>query len=56
MRTCAEAILIEVVEEGDEAPETVIRQSLTRGELEKIVCTWAEELDFDQLCTENVLD
>ena len=36
--------MIEVVSEETEPPETNIRESLTRSELNNIVYKWAEEL------------
>ena len=56
VRTCAEAILIEVVNEESDPPETVIRESLDRTGFGKIVNTWAEELELEQLCTDDVLN
>ena len=58
VRTCAEAILIEVVTEqnGTEPPETNIREYVGREDFQSIVYTWAEELEFEQVCSEKVLD
>ena len=47
VKTCAEAILIEVVNEDGNGPDTVIREALTRHEFSEIVYTWTEELGFD---------
>lgn len=52
VHTCAEAILIEVVSQeqmlqGKDPPETCIRQALDRESFNKIVYTWAEELEFE---------
>ena len=44
VRTCAEAMLIEVVDEETDPPQTRIRQFLSRSELNKIVYTWADEM------------
>jgi Ca2+-binding EF-hand superfamily protein len=56
VKTCSEAILIEIVSEATDPPETKIREALTREELYKIVHTWAEELEFEQICSKNVLE
>ena len=55
VRTCAEAMLIEVVDEETDPPQTRIRQFLSRGELDKIVYTWADEMQFEQMCSPAVL-
>ena len=47
--------MIEVVNEESDPPETHIRESLDKVEFSKIVNTWAEELELEQLCTEDVL-
>ena len=47
VRTCAEAMLIEVVDEETDPPQTRIRQFLSRAELNKIVYTWADEMQFE---------
>ena len=56
MKTCAEAILIEVVPaEDDKSQSAMIRASLTPEDFERIVFTWAQELHFEQACTDKVL-
>lgn len=52
VRTCSEALMIEVVSEEADPPETNIRGCLKREELNKIVYTWAEELCFEQICSQ----
>lgn len=56
VKTCAEAILIEVVSEETDPPSTTIRAALNKDQMDKIVYTWAEELEFEQICTGKVLD
>ena len=49
--------MIEVVpDDASDEPETVVRQALERKDFYKIVSTWAEELGFEQICSQKVLD
>ena len=54
IQTCAEAILIELVSDknsSNERPQTHIREVLNKENFQNIVYTWAEELQFEQICT-----
>ena len=54
--TCAEAILIEINQNSsDPTMNAVIREWLSPDEFYGIVFTWAEELHFEQACSERVL-
>ena len=55
VKTCAEAMLIEVVDEETDPPQTRIRSFLSRAELNKIVYTRADEMQFEQMCSLPVL-
>lgn len=44
-----------MVNNDPENPDTVLKESLDKDEFYKIVLTWAEELAFDQVCSESVL-
>ena len=50
VHTCAEAILIEVLPDqsnNDQPPETQVRAGLDPENFNKIVYTWAQELEFE---------
>ena len=58
VHTCAEAILIEVLPDqsnNDQPPETQVRAGLDPENFNKIVYTWAQELEFEQICSKKIL-